>query len=264
MGMFSTVATRMNDGVAAEIDRMIMQEADLVTVFTDNMRAHPRGLKKTAGPSELGHPCSRYLIHSLMGNPKPGRVGSSWPAQLGTWDHAGTEQAFNNHPINQGNPRRWETELKVTVGEAAGYQIQGTCDLYDRETETVIDWKFVSPTRLLGYQSKGPGPQYRTQIHLYGRGVSLLGWPVRNVMIAFMPRGGDLGTGELRPGGQSFRDRGKRYFWSERYDESVALKALSRLDGLSELLKAIGPEKLLAMYPACSEFFCPWCGRGSM
>src|SRR6202007_2411815 len=95
-----------------------------------------------------------------------------------------------------------------------------------RVTGTVVDWKSVGPTQLTKYKAKGPGGQYRAQAHLYGRGWARRGQDVRHVAVMFLPR-----NGELR----------EAYFWSEPYDEQVAIQALQRLEGIPLTARALGP-----------------------
>jgi hypothetical protein len=65
-------------------------------------------------------------------------------------------------------------------------------------------------------------------------------------MDIFLPREGELHN---------------TYVWSEPYDEAVAVQALSRLNGLYELLPVLGVPALLDLYPPCDDFWCAWCSR---
>lgn len=250
-----------------EIDMPHIVEAELVTIMSSGMDTHPRGLKLGPGPSDAGHPCTRYLIHAIHNQPKPPGKGDRyrWAARIGTFGHAGLESDFityNNAMVAAGEQQaRYLLEQTVTCGTYDGIDLIGSADVFDIDSGTVVDWKFVGPTPLLGYKANGPGPKYRTQAHLYGRGFQLQGFRVNQVMIAFLPRGGELGTPELKvlDGQVLWADRGQRYFWSEPYDEQVALDALARLNGLSQLLKLVGLEQLLASFGPCVDFFCPWC-----
>jgi hypothetical protein len=77
------------------------------------------------------------------------------------------------------------------------------------------------------------------QAHLYGRGFALLGKPVKNVALAFMPREGSL------------RDI---FVWTEPYDEAIALQALERFRTIRSLALTCG-KAILPQLPADPECF---------
>ena len=212
----------------------------------DAITNHPRSLQKTAGPSDLGHACPRRIGYTLLGvddcNDQP---DVPWLPTVGTSVHSWLEAVFTG-PKTQG---RFLTEQRVTVGQVAGVDVTGSCDLYDTVTATVVDWKCVGITTLRSARSKGPSDQYRRQIHLYGRGFAARGLPVDRVMIAYLPRNNEL------------KDA---YFWSEPYDEQVALDALQRAEGIALMTSALGTAALQHLPTAdafCSR--CPWFEHGS-
>lgn len=231
----------------AEIDTPTMVAAELVSVITGAIANQPRTLQTALGPSEVGTPCMRALIHKLTGEREPAGQEPAWLPYIGSCVHSGLESAFKNDQTNRGlfQPR-FLTEHKVCVGCAGGQDIWGSADLFDIDSGTVVDWKIVGPKRMELYRDKGPGKQYRTQAHLYGRGFARLGYTVNTVMIMFLPRDGMLKT---------------YYPWAEPYDESVATEALSRVNGIHELLPVLGKKALLESYPPCGDWFCVWCKR---
>lgn len=254
MGMFTEVRP--------EIDSPEMVESELVNMI-ENIR-NPRDGYDGIGCSEVGT-CAKRLIHKILKHRPPRQYNDRWAAMVGTFGHAGLERGMTDaqERMQLAEPR-YLTEYKVKCGYAAGSDIIGTADLFDTMSGTVVDWKFVGPTPLLKYKQNGPGNQYRVQAMLYGRGFALLGYDVRQVMIAFLPRSGALGSSRFKRGADGtpeWENRGQRFFWSEPYDESIALAALARLNGLYELLKMMDAETLLASFPDCSDYFCPWCGR---
>jgi hypothetical protein len=226
-------------------------KAQLLELIKDAIANHPRSLQKRIGPSEVGHPCARRIGYILLGgeplNPFP---DTPWKPTIGTAVHAWLEEAFM--AANDADPSgwtRWLVELTVAVGTILGVEITGHCDLYDRVTATAVDWKIVGDTPLKKYRSKGPGDQYRKQIHLYGRGLTARGLPVDTVAIAFLPRNGEL------------RDA---YLWHEPYDEQVALAALQRAEGVALTVQALGTgglQHLEAVEAYCSR--CPFHVRNS-
>lgn len=201
---------------------------------------HPRSLQKRIGPSEVGGPCKRRIGYKLLGigpfNPYP---SVPWKATIGTAVHAWLEERFT---ANGEDDMRWLTEMTVSVGTILGTDITGHVDLYDRCTATTLDWKVVGDTQLTKYKAKGPGTQYRCQGHLYGRGLTRRGAPVDQVVIAFLPRNKDLTNA---------------YFWSEPYDERVALWALQRAEGIAVAVSAMGTAALPLLEP--TENYCRNC-----
>ena len=227
-------------------------KAEILHLITDAMANAPRSLQVRIGPSELGHDCSRRIAYKLLGHPE-NEGDPNWKAQVGTWGHAGLEdvmmQANTREEVRSFGYTRWIVEATVSVGEILGQDITGHCDLFDRVTGTVVDWKFVGPTQLKKYKAKGPGRQYRSQAHLYGRGWTRRGQDVHRVAVFFLPRDGEL------------RDA---YLWSEPYDEQVALDALQRAEGIATVVGMLGPAAPAAL-PTADAFcsMCPYFKRGS-
>lgn len=227
---------------------------ELLFVISQTIDAHPRSQQTRIGPSEIGTPCTRRLGHKLAGTPEARPSDSPWKPTVGTAIHAWLEEAFRGENgrwrRNEGQDvTRWLVEHKVRVGQIAGDDIDGNTDLYDRVTATVIDWKTCGPSRLKHYRRNGPGPQYRVQAHLYGRGWVARNAPVDRVMIVFLPRNGEL------------RDA---FHWSEPYDEQVALDALKRANDVANTVQALG-SAAFALLPTdptdCT--FCPWWQPGA-
>lgn len=213
--------------------------AGIMNVITDSITAHPRSLQKRIGPSEIGMDCTRRLIHKLAGDTEPDR-GIAWKPTVGTACHTQMEAWFGALPETEG----YLVEKKVTVGTIGNTPITGSTDLFSVNDRTVIDWKFVGPAMLKKYKASGPSNQYRVQAHLYGTGWVNAGYEVEQVMIAFLPRDGELGDA---------------YFWWEPYQPEIADAALAKANQLVTLINAIGEDATLEMYPLCNERFCPWC-----
>lgn len=205
----------------------------------------PRSLQRSIGPSEIGSPCNRRIGYRLLGHPER-EVPPNWKATVGTGAHLWLETAFDGYNLNHAHlldgQERFYIETKVSVGEVNGIEILGSCDLYDRITHTVVDHKTTGPTRLVDYRRHGPGEQYRIQAHLYGRGWQRAGLPVQTVMIAFLPRNGELADA---------------YIWHEPYDEQIAIGALERLAGIDLTVKALGYDALPHL--ATTDHFCTYC-----
>lgn len=206
---------------------------------------HPRSQQKALGPSEVGHPCARKLGYQMLGiDENPGEP--NWKATVGTALHAWLEDVMGEdnprQAVRAADVSRWIIEATVSCGELAGYDLCGHCDLYDRVTGTVVDWKSVGPTQLAKYRRHGPGDQYRIQAHLYGRGWTRRGQDVQRVAVMFLPR-----NGELR----------EAFWWSEPYDEQVALDALARGNAIHAVTAALGEQALQHLDTA--DAYCRMC-----
>lgn len=191
----------------------------------------PRSQQTRIGPSELGTPCNRCLAHKLAGIPET--RDTAWLPAVGTAVHGWLQDVFIG--ANAGQPIRYLTELTVSVGDVDGVDITGHVDMYDIATAELTDWKCVGATTLRAAKS-GPSPVYRTQAHLYGRGLIRRGLPVERVRIAYLPRNSVNGLADA-------------VVWSEPYDEQVALAALARADALAKAIRLAGAPAVLANFP---------------
>jgi len=197
----------------------------------------PRSKQVVIGPSEMGHECTRRLAYKLLDWDKPNDSGSSsWAAQVGTAIHSYLAEVF-------AKIEGYEVEQKVNIRG----NLSGTVDLYDSIRGIVIDWKTVGFTQLKERRSDGATHQQKVQIQLYGYGKAQSGATVNKVGLVYLPTSGALD------------DLHVELF---DYDESVALKALSRIDDLYTLLSTVDVEANPAMWdviPAQPSRLCNWC-----
>lgn len=225
--------------------------SELFGIIAHHITNQPRSLQTRIGPSELGTPCDRRIGYKMAGTPEVNnRHGVGWKAFIGTAVHeqfanmlAALEVAACNDP---GHTPRWFVEERVNVGQVNGTDIDGNCDLFDAWTGNVWDWKFSTRNKIREeYKPHGPGDQYRTQAHTYGRGWARRGMDVRNVGIIFMTRDGE------------FTDR---HVFSEPYDEQIAVTALTRASGIRLALDALGPDFTIPTLPTADAYcgYCPW------
>lgn len=203
--------------------------AELLGVITDAITDTPRSRQAKIGPSEIGHPCARRLGYRLLGvdktNDRPG-----WRPTVGTAVHEWLAETFREanaawREATGVDATRWLVEFRVDVGD----DITGSCDLYDRVTATLIDWKIPGTTTIRSAKTHGPSEQYRVQAHAYARGWTRRGMPVDTVGIYYLPAAGELHEGHL---------------WTEPYDEQVALDGLARLRQITALTAAFGDKAL--------------------
>ena len=197
----------------------------------------PRSKQIAIGPSEIGHECSRRLAYKLLDWEKPNESGSSsWAAQIGIAIHAYLAEVF-------GKIEGYEVEQRVVIRS----NLSGTVDLFDSIRGIVLDWKTVGFNQLKERRSEGATIQQQVQIQLYGYGKAQSGATVNKVGLVYLPTSGAL------------EDMHCELF---DYDESVALKALSRIDDLYTLLSTVDVEAnptMLNVIPAAPSRNCNWC-----
>lgn len=188
---------------------------------------HPRSLQKSIGPSEIGTPCDHCLAAKLAGWQQTER-GVAWLPTIGTAVHAWIEEAFirheNNRGAQHGDGLRYLTEQRVMVGNIDGTPVWGSTDLVDLVVGMTVDWKIVGASTLTAAK-RGPKPAYRVQAHLYARGWNLAGHRIDHVAIAYLPRNAVSLDSAI--------------WWSEPYDEQVAVDALDRATSIIRNLKAL-------------------------
>lgn len=213
----------------------------------------PRSLQAAPGPSELGTPCVRRLAYKTLDwEPKPNSDTDPWASIIGTSVHTWMASIYENENRKLArtfDAGRYLIEHRITLPGG----IQGSCDLYDRAMQTVIDWKVTSPDNLRKYRLNGPGQQYRTQAHLYALGLQLEGAEPEDVAIVFLPRGGRIDG---------------LHVWAEPYDPQVAVEALRRYQAVRQFHISLDPENhpaRWALLPTADAYctYCPWFLPGS-
>lgn len=250
---------------------------DLVDSITGIIEHHienrPRSLQKAIGPSEIGGECGRKIVYKLAQAPVVNPVSRlpQWRTQIGVATHdmlAGVFDAYD----------RFAVEQRVTVGSDGEDDVQGSGDLYDSVTGSVLDWKIVGPNTLKKVKAKvqtcyrsscqadppgcpqcgikrhkyhcehigkprGASEKYEVQADAYGIGYASLGLPVRWVIVAFLPAAGDLS---------------EAYYHVKPFDPSNAERAIARLAGIKSLLGML-PLGKVAELTATADEFCTRC-----
>lgn len=169
----------------------------------------PRSQQRALGFSELGYACERRIAYRLAGTPVTNRR-DPLASLLGTGFHSVVADTFR-----QLSPVTGSRFLVETPVEYRG--IPGTCDLYDREARTVVDWKTSTVDRIRRTRAEGVKANYQVQVHGYAAGLAARGEDVRHVALVFVPRDGNLD--EL-------------HVWRERYSQTVADTAVDRMESL--------------------------------
>lgn len=193
----------VDDFLAVEDSFRVSLRTEILEAVVHHERHRPRSLQLRLGPSEVGTPCARRLAFGATGTKEKGsnKYTEVMPSMIGTAMHAQMEKVMELQNQILGR-ERWHTEIKVLE------PVAGTCDLYDEDTETVVDWKFLGKATYSKYSTKGPNDEYRKQVHLYGLGIENMGYKVKNVSIMMFNRNGRLRDAHL---------------WMEPFDRQLAL-----------------------------------------
>jgi CRISPR/Cas system-associated exonuclease Cas4 (RecB family) len=184
----------------------------LIKALHDKEGKRGRSLQTQIGPSELGG-CRRKVWYKINSQPETNSNELKLAAIMGTAIHDSIEKAFADNK---------EVLLEKTV-EHNG--MKAHIDLYIPGTGDVVDWKTVKLKNLAYF----PSQQQRWQVHTYGYLIEQSGLgKVHNVHLVAIPRDGD--------------ERDVKVY-SEKYDSSIALEALSWLEAVKASEIAPEPEK---------------------
>ncbi len=214
-------------------------------------RKSPRDLQKTIGASELGSPCTYCVGQVLLANHKSKGFSPWWlAARLGTAVHLDLDHTAAEHLPHT------IREQRVHLGELPDYGVVSSSpDLYDPETETVVDWKTTEREKLKLYKLVKAQPdasttettalsearftidKYRGQIMSYGRGLTMAGHTVRNVSLAFICRDGKTDD--------------DIWSWDMAYDPDYAEHVWRRLELLWDYIREGGDPDTLTKHPFC-------------
>lgn len=247
--LLDVAGCRVHPGCDTDPD---VEASEMFALIADAIDNQPRTLQTRIGPSEIGTPCDRRIGYKLAAVPEVNNAhGVGWKAFIGTAVHEQFAQIFVNAETSrfQGvddTTARWYVEERVTAGQISDTDIDGNCDLFSRWTGNVWDWKFTTKNKIREeYRPHGPGPQYRTQAHSYGRGWAARGMDVRHVGIVFMTRDGE------------FTDR---WVWHEPFAPEMSGAAFDRATRIDQALTILGPDFVLPELPTASAYcsYCPW------
>jgi hypothetical protein len=192
----------------------------------------PRSVQRSIGSSELGYACERRLAYRLSGTPTV-NVRDPLASMMGTGFHAVLADTFTR--LNETlTPGRFLIETPVVYRD-----IPGTCDLYDRETATVVDWKTSTLDKISHMPGQGVAANYQVQGQTYAAGLAARGEDVRHVALMFFPRDG--------------KRLDQAWMWRTRFDRAVADVAVDRL----ETLRGKDP----AAVAATPDRLCGWCSH---
>lgn len=209
--------------------------------------SRPRSLQTFLGPSEIGSPCMRQIAYKLAGQEPVNEVADPWFAIVGSAVHAWLDPMitwYNDEVLGRKENPRFLAENRVHVrARTGGYNTSGKTDVYDVDMQRVVDWKIVGATTMRKVDAADPmsvGPQYYVQGQTYGEGWVQAGYPVKEVMIAFLPRSNFLHKMKLV---------------TMPFVPGVAAEAQARVAAIDRLRQVIPPEQIPA--GDCS-IWCPY------
>ena len=184
----------------------------LVTALHKKENSRPRSNQVQIGPSELGG-CRRKVWYRLNDQPETNDNELKLAAIMGTAIHGAIESALDGQ-----EDLMIETEVEYNGMKAH-------IDLFIPSSGDVVDWKTVKKQNL----SYFPSQQQRWQVQVYGYLLDKSGkGKPRRVNLVAIPRDGD--------------ERDIKVY-SEDYDETVALEALSWLEAIKVSSEAPSPER---------------------
>lgn len=208
------------DDLRAMGDEIAARLKETFYAYTNRNTDDNRSAQAHLGPSEIGTPCDRRLALSLLRVPATNPGGDGWAAFVGTCTHAGLAEMFMWANADTG---RYATEASLTFPSAE--VPHGTADLLDRVLFMLGDHKIQGQWSANKLRESGPSPTYRVQMHTYAYGMRLKGERVDYVALISWPRD------------QSTLDN--LYVDVERYDPTVALDALHRVEDIAGKVKAL-------------------------
>ncbi|QIS06801.1 hypothetical protein F5X71_34830 [Nocardia brasiliensis] len=229
-----------------DFDNLVTENllADMKAVIGYAISHSPRSLQVALGPSEIGHPCPRRIGFGLMGAPAVAPQFDPLPSAVGTGAHLWFAKSFEMDNQRLGRDR-WLIEHRVSAWPG----MEGNLDLFDSDTGTVIDHKFLGKDAIKRAAGRrGPKSVYQMQGQTYGAALAATGREVRAVAIWLLPRGGLIADSVL---------------WSVPFDPAVAQRLEQRyvtLVGLCADLDVEHHPERYQLIPASTEdcSFCAW------
>ncbi len=215
---------------------------ELEQILARHEADRPRSKQTALGPSEVGMECQRALAYRLLNTPEKPDPRLPWAPFIGTAVHASIAEALEAENKRLGR-ERWIVEQRVTAAD----DLSGSCDAFDTDHNTVVDWKVLGD-KSLGTLPHHMSPEYETQAHIYGLGYENAGHTVEWVRICMLTR--------------SSHDFRQSREWTRPYDRAHAERALARLAETKRLitgLRLAAGDKGWADVPGKSSKPCNWC-----
>ena len=166
---------------------------EILRMVRDYDASRPRSKQVHLGPSEIGSGCDRQLAYKLAHRAPVNETADPWFPIIGTAVHAWLATAvgwYNDVVLDRAGDPRFivENRVKVAAESSSAYSTSGSTDVYDADWERVIDWKIVGTTTMRKVTKDGSPQQYRVQGNTYGKGWEQAGYPVKEILICYLPR----------------------------------------------------------------------------
>lgn len=221
---------------------------ELLAMMQAKIDEHPRSAQVQIGPSEVGG-CQRKVAFKLAYGGDSDREGG-WAAHRGTLIHAWLDLVFKGAErfMPDGSQRFYSDMSLDPVSEHIN---GGTLDLYDRMTETVIDWKAPGDFTVKACRGGKWSEAYFIQTQVYGMHLEAMGYPVSRVALMIIPACGD----DLH----SVAKGAILATWP--YDQKVAVDAIAAIDRIKNMLAVAPAQKVFDIMPIRSDF-CSSCPAG--
>lgn len=204
-----------------------LYRSELLGVIQAEMNKNQRNAQQEIGPSGAGGCETKVAFGLAYGAAASGDNG--WAAGKGTVLHSWLDATFtaSERLMPDGSPR-FISEVKL-ISSAPGLISGGTCDLYDKLYQRVIDWKAPGDFTMQKVRAGDYSEGYFVQSQIYGYHLSLMGYPVATTSLAFLPMAGDDLWGDRR--GAVFA------YWD--YDEKVALDAIANVRRIKTIIDLV-------------------------
>jgi hypothetical protein len=230
---------------------MYLSDPEVKRLILDLLKTKSERDKQVkVGASQISNPCDYCLARALHGGPS---APNRWwlGARIGTAIHAALEAEAEKH-IDRPRTYHYDAlagakiEEKITLGYLEGYgYVTSKPDLALVKHQHLIDHKTSTKKKIAGYKLNGVPTAYIYQTQLYAWGLNQTGIKIERISLNFIARDGTTDD--------------DIWIYSFDYDESLALRAWNRLEGIWNFLQDGGAVNTLESDPDC--FQCSISGR---
>ena len=159
---------------------------------------------------------------------------SNYALFFGTITHAILEN------LDLGESALKEFNMKIQIGK---HSISGTCDLYNKKTQQLIDYK---TTKKINFSQLADGKTiplylqsdtYKRQLHIYALGLEQNGYPVKSMAIEYFPKE----KGSIKCNGSCFSTDALPYRVLIDYDKKFQAKIVKQYTKVLDSLLGDNP-----------------------
>jgi YD repeat-containing protein len=196
-----------------------------------------RDRQRKVGASNISQPCDYCLGMALSNGAFSENASNKWwlPARIGTAIHGALEdEEYKN--IDRPTSYHFEAlegaliEQRITLGTIDGYGVIGSKpDLVLTSHNHLVDHKTTTKEKLKHYKLDGVPLAYLYQTQLYAWGLNKSGIKIEHISLNFICRDGSTDD--------------DIWVYTFDYDESMAIKAWDRLDGIWKFITSNNTHK---------------------